>query len=202
MTNDDLEAAYAAPQVLHLLGRVVSESDPDRAVIEPWAAAVNGPILDVGSGTGRWSGRLAQLGHDVSGLEPVESLVQLSRRTFPGVLFQRGWIVDLAGSEQRWAGILAWYSLIHLDAQQLPAALAILRGVLEDNGTLLMSFFSGPRLMPFEHPVATAYLWPMDAMRRALVAARFQVTDQHWDPGRPHAMISARARSSGGHSSG
>ena len=187
--------------MLHLLGTVVSESDPDRAVIEPWAATVNGPILDVGSGTGRWSGRLAQLGHDVSGLEPVESLVQLSRRTFPGVRFHRGWIADLAGSEQRWAGILAWYSLIHLDAQQLPAALAILRGVLEDNGTLLMSFFSGPRLMPFEHPVAPAYLWPMDAMRRALVAARFQVTDQHWDPARPHAMISARARSSGGHSS-
>lgn len=195
MTNDDLEAAYAAPQVLHLLGTVVAESDPDRAVIEPWAAAVSGPILDVGSGTGRWSGHLAQLGHDVSGLEPVESLVQLSRRTFPRVLFHRGWIVDLAGSEQRWAGILAWYSLIHLDAQQLPAALAILRGLLEDNGTLLMSFFSGPRLMPFEHPVAMAYLWPMDAMQRALIAAGFQVTDQRWDPGRPHAMISAHARS-------
>ena len=58
-----------------------------------------------------------------------------------------------------------------------------------------MSFFSRPRLMPFEHPVAMAYLWPMDAMQRALIAAGFQVTDQRWDPGRPHAMISAHARS-------
>src|SRR5690606_36335207 len=97
MANHDLEAAYASPQVLHLLGTVVADSDPDRTVIEPWAAAVGGPILDVGSGTGRWTGRLAQLGHDVSGLEPVESLVELSRRTFPGVSFRRGWIADLAG---------------------------------------------------------------------------------------------------------
>ncbi len=193
MANDDLEAAYGSPQVLHLLGAVVAESDPDRAIIEPWAAAIKGPILDIGSGTGRWTGHLAQRGHDVSGLEPVESLVQLSRQTFPGVSFRHGSIADLAGSEQRWAGILAWYSLIHLDAQQLPAALAILRGVLEENGTLLMSFFSGPRLMPFNHPVATAYLWPMDNMKRALVATRFQVTAQHRDPATPHAMITACA---------
>lgn len=193
MTNEDLEAAYGSAQVLQLLGTVVAPSDPDRAVIEPWAATVDGPILDVGSGTGRWTGRLAQLGHEVSGLEPVASLVELSRRTFPTVPFRRGWIADLAGSQQRWAGILAWYSLIHLDAQQLPAALAILRGVLEDKGSLLMSFFSGPRLMPFAHPVASAYLWPMDDMERALVAARFQVTDRRSHADMPHAMISARA---------
>ena len=53
-----------------ILGAEISPDDPDRAVIEPWAAAVDGPILDVGAGTGRWTGHLARLGHTVEGLEP------------------------------------------------------------------------------------------------------------------------------------
>ena len=46
--------AYGSPEVdiEGILGAEISPDDPDRAVIEPWAAAVDGPILDVGAGTG------------------------------------------------------------------------------------------------------------------------------------------------------
>ncbi|ORI20255.1 class I SAM-dependent methyltransferase [Rhodococcus sp. 1168] len=62
-----------------MLGSEVSTADPDRAVIEPWADTVEGRILDVGSGTGRWAGHLASLAHDIGGLEPVERLVDVAR---------------------------------------------------------------------------------------------------------------------------
>lgn len=41
--------AYGSPEVdiEGILGAEISPDDPDRAVIEPWAAAVDGPILDV-----------------------------------------------------------------------------------------------------------------------------------------------------------
>lgn len=192
---DEIEKAYgsASNNVEHLLGRTVAPGDPDRAIIEPWAHTVSGPILDVGSGTGRWTGQLAGLGHDITGLEPVERLVHAAREAHPGVEFCRGSIQDLAQTHRVWAGILSWYSVIHLSPAELPAALAILRSVLQDEGTMLMSFFAGTHLAPFNHPVAPAYRWPMDDMTRVLADAGFEVTAQHWDPGAPHAWITARA---------
>lgn len=61
---DEVERAYGSETtpVEHILGREVTPDDPAPQVIEPWAATVSGPILDGGSGTGRWTGHLANLG--------------------------------------------------------------------------------------------------------------------------------------------
>ncbi len=176
-----------------MLGAEVSAADPDRAVIEPWADTVEGRILDVGSGTGRWAGHLAGLGHVVEGLEPVEQFVEIARKAHPAVRFRLGAIADLAEADDRWAGILAWYSLIHMGPDDLPDALATVRSVLEDGGTMLMSFFSGPHLEPFEHPVATAYRWPLPDMTRVLGQAGFEVIGERWDERTPHAIMLTRA---------
>ncbi|QCB49693.1 class I SAM-dependent methyltransferase [Rhodococcus sp. PAMC28707] len=195
MSTDEVRDAYDAnaQNVVKMLGSKVSTTDPDRAVIEPWADTVRGRILDVGSGTGRWAGHLASLGHPIDGLEPVERLVDIARTANPAVTFQLGTIDDLAGSDDRWAGILAWYSLIHLGPDHLPNALATLRSVLEDDGTMLMSFFSGLRLEPFDHPVVTAYRWPLPDMARALNQAGFEVISERWDGPAPHAIMLVRA---------
>jgi SAM-dependent methyltransferase len=195
MSMDEVKHAYAARarDVTEMLGAEVSDADPDRVVIEPWADTVKGRILDVGSGTGRWAGHLASLGHDIDGLEPVEQFVDIARKAHPAVLFRLGAIDDLADSDDRWGGILAWYSLIHLGPDDLPNAIATLRSVLEDDGTMLMSFFSGPRFEPFNHPVATAYRWPLPDMARALNQAGFEVIGERWDGRAPHAIVLARA---------
>ena len=194
MAPDDVANAYESPHfdAEAMLGTVVSDRDPDRDLIEPWAKQVNGPILDIGSGTGRWAGHLATLGHDVVGVEPARKLVDLARRAHPGVEFRHGALHDLRGSEQRWAGLLAWYSLIHMGPDELPEALLILRHVIEEDGSLLMSFFSGPRLESMDHPVATAHRWPVPEMAHVLEQAGFEMTEQHWSPGRPHAHLLAR----------
>lgn len=198
MATDEVAQAYAAKAagLADMLGAVVSDRDPDRGVIEPWAETVSGRILDVGAGTGRWSGHLAALGHAIEGLEPVDQFIEIARRTHPSVAFRHASLADLAGTGERWSGILAWYTLIHLGSDQLPAALAILREILVEDGSLLVSFFSGPRLEAFDHPATTAYLWPMKDMIRAIEQAGFEVIDQQWDPRSPHANITALARAS------
>ena len=198
MAIDEVTQAYGAKAagLADMLGAVVSDRDPDRGVIEPWAETVSGRILDVGAGTGRWSGHLAALGHAIEGLEPVDQFVEIARRTHPGVVFRHASLADLAGSGERWSGILAWYTLIHLGPDELAAALATLREVLAEDGSLLVSFFSGPRLEAFDHPATTAYRWPMKDMIRAIEQAGFEVTDQQWDPRSPHANITALARAS------
>lgn len=195
MATDDVSQAYSSqdfnPEAM--LGTTISDDDPDRALIEAWAADVGGAILDVGSGTGRWTGHLAGRGHTVEGLEPATRLVELARRSHPLVTFHHGSVADLSGSPKRWAGILAWYSLIHMGPKEMTEALVSLRSVVEDGGVLLMSFFSGPRLEPMQHPVATAYRWPLPDISQALERAGFQVAGSHWDPQFPHAHLTAKA---------
>jgi SAM-dependent methyltransferase len=196
MATDEVTRAYGskAAGLADMLGAVVLAGDPDRGVIEPWARTVSGRILDVGAGTGRWSGHLAALGHAVEGLEPVDQFVEVARRTHPSVMFRHASLSDLVGSDERWSGILAWYSLIHLGPDGLPTALTTLREVLEEDGSLLLSFFSGPRLEAFPHPVTTAWRWPMKDITQAIEEAGFEVADQQWDPRSPHTNITALAR--------
>ncbi|MCK9514864.1 MAG: class I SAM-dependent methyltransferase [Ottowia sp.] len=196
MATDEITQAYGAKAagLADMLGAVVSPGDPDRGVIEPWAGSVCGRILDIGAGTGRWSGHLAALGHAVEGLEPVDQFVRIARRAHPTVVFRHASLSDLVGSRERWSGILAWYSLIHLGPDQLPTALSTLREVLNEDGSLLVSFFSGLRLETFPHPATTAYRWPMKDMTRAIEQAGFEVIDQQWDPRGLHANITAVAK--------
>lgn len=142
------------------------------------------------------SGHLANLGHRVEGLEPAARLVEVARAELPSVVFHQGSINALTECQSRWAGILAWYSVIHMGPEELPEALAVLRSALEDDGSLLMSFFAGPALQPFNHPVTTAYRWPMQQMAAALAEAGLEVSDQHWDPPAPHAYMIAEVPTS------
>ena len=197
MADDDVSKAYSSPSfdAQAMLGTTVSANDPDRRLIESWARGIDGVILDVGAGTGRWAGHLTGLGHEVEAVEPATRLVELARRTHPSVTFHHGAIADLVDCPKRWAGLLAWYSLIHMGPEELPDALVALRMAVEDGGGLLMSFFSGPYLEPMPHPVATAYRWPLDELARVLETAGFQVIDSHGDPWVPHTHLTAEARS-------
>lgn len=194
-TTNTIAAAYGSPRlnIERILGTEVSLADPDRAIIEPWAATVNGPILDVGSGTGRWTGHLAQLGYAVEGLEPAGRLVKQARTNHPSVTFHHTGIENFGHSTTRWAGILAWYSVIHMGPEQLTEALAVMHKLLDDDGTLLLSFFTGPRRETFDHPIATAYRWPIPDMVRALTSTGFTVTTQHTAPSGIQAHICAVA---------
>lgn len=200
MTTSDVADAYGsrAHGLAEMLGTEVSPADPDRAIVEPWAAGVTGRILDVGSGTGRWAGHLAALGHRVDGLEPAAEFVKIARRAHPGVEFFLASVSDLASPDhelggRRWSAILAWYSLIHLPPEQMLGALTTLQRALTDGGSLLISYFTGPRLEPFDHPVTLAYRWPTQAMADELHRAGFTVTGQTAHPGGMHASITARA---------
>lgn len=99
--------------------------------------------------------------------------------------------LDEPESAGRWSGILAWYSLIHLAPGEMPAALTTLRRALTADGSMLVSFFTGPRLEAFDHPAAPAYRWPASTLADALIAAGFVVTGQRTHPGGQHASVSA-----------
>ena len=55
------------------------------------------------------------------------------------------------------AGILAWYSLIHTPPAHLTSTLTEFYRLLIPGGSLLLGMFLGEHGLPFTHAVTTAY---------------------------------------------
>ncbi|ATG55221.1 methyltransferase [Brachybacterium ginsengisoli] len=192
-------SAYSAraQEYADLLGSMEAMSPTDERTILDWAGTVRGPLLDAGCGPGHWTAHLAARGHDARGMDPVPEFVEIAQRAHPGIPYSLGTFADLAQRPGSWGGILAWYSLIHLEPSAVPETLATLHDALAPGGALLMGFFDGPRQEAFDHAVAPAQHWPLDLISELVEQAGFEVLDsqRRQDPGsRPHGAISARRR--------
>jgi hypothetical protein len=75
-------------------------------------------------------------------------MVEAARREHPGLRFMPGSMTDLDLADGSMAGLLAWYSLIHVPDAELPGVLAHFARVLRPGAPLLLAFHvgDGPRL--------------------------------------------------------
>src|SRR5215218_10458398 len=76
----------AANPALHLEGPFVAELF---AGLEP------GRALDAACGTGRQAAALAELGHDVVGVDATEAMLERARERVPGAEFRLGLLTEL-----------------------------------------------------------------------------------------------------------
>ncbi|WP_022892302.1 class I SAM-dependent methyltransferase [Agromyces subbeticus] len=182
-------------EYISLLGSVADTHELDSELITRWAEPLAGRVLDAGCGPGHWSDHLRQLGHEVEGVDLTPAFVGRAGERFPGVAFRVASFDDLGAPDAGLAGILAWYSLIHLEPERVPSALDEFARCIAPGGSLLLGFFDGASIEPFPHKVVTAYFWPPTAMAERLEAAGFMIEEVHTrtDPGRrPHAATVAR----------
>jgi SAM-dependent methyltransferase len=197
--TQSVQRAYSllAEQYINLLGSVEHVHPDDLGLIGRYLAQASGPVLDLGCGPGHLTGFLRSLHADVTGIDLVPEFIAHARSTHPGVRFEVGSMVDMERPAGSVAGVLAWFSLIHLDPRQVDGVLATIRGVMAPGGAFVVGFFDGAELEPFEHKVVTAYRWPVDEMARRLVLAGFvEVERLHRAQDgerRPYAAIVARA---------
>ncbi|MFD1721370.1 class I SAM-dependent methyltransferase [Amnibacterium endophyticum] len=170
-------------------------SAEDRAVIAGWAAGVRGRVLDAGCGPGHWSAFLRDRGVQVEGVDATEAFVAHAARAHPGVPFRQGDLRMLELPPASLGGVLAWFSLIHLDPAEVPAVLSRFADALVPGGALLIGFFAGPSLRTFDHRVVTAWAWPPEQLADAVRAAGFDAlrTASRTQPnGRVVAELTAR----------
>lgn len=187
-----------AAEYAELFGTMATVADEDRLLVETWAHRVGGSLGDVGCGPGHWTAHLHSLGHDATGIEPVQEFVAHAHRVHPQVRVEPGSFQTLPAAA--FDGILAWYSIIHTPPPEVPLLLRHAHRALRPGGSLLLGFFSGDRLEPFEHAVTTAWSWPPTELMRLLTAAGFAVSDggTRQDPGaRRHGWIEAAHASTG-----
>lgn len=171
----------------------------DLQLVMTWASCVEGPLLDAGCGPGHWTAHLAGQGMDVRGVDQVPAFIDHARSSHPEVPFTLGSIDALADPADTYGGVLAWYSLIHHDPSTIRRPLDEFARVLRPGGHLLVGFFLGDTLEPFDHAIVTAYRWPADLLAQELEAAGFDVIETHTRTAgsgtpRPHGAIVARLK--------
>ncbi len=151
-------------------------ADPrDLETITAWAATCDGPVLDAGCGPGHWTAALARRGVEVAGVDLSAEFLEHARRRYPALSFQSADVRRLPSGDGTWAGVLAWFSLIHLQPTEVATVLGEFHRVLFPGGRVLLGFFMGEGDEPrsFAHQVAPAWAWPPAWVERELVTAGF-----------------------------
>jgi SAM-dependent methyltransferase len=188
-----------AQQYIDLSDGTWPDDEEDTALVLRHLVGLSGPVLDLGCGPGHWTARLQALGADVTGVDLVPEFVAHARATHPHSSFRLGSMTELDVPDRSVAGLLSWYSTIHLPPAQLSGVLAEFRRLLAPSGVLVLGFFdSEDDVAAFDHTVFTAYRWPVDVFAEHLVAAGFVELErrQHQVPGRAdrrYAAVAARA---------
>lgn len=162
-------AAYdaVAADYARLLPDLTAETPLDRAVLAAFAEMVDRSgddlVADVGCGTGRLAAHLSRSSLRILGLDPSPGMVATARSAYPDLEFSVADARALPVRSGSLAGVLAWYSLIHLPTDELPEVFAEFARVLRPGAPVLVAFQSGEaervvRPTSYGRPVALTYV--------------------------------------------
>jgi SAM-dependent methyltransferase len=117
----------------------------DRTLLDEVADEADGlgPVCDLGCGPGHIACYLHDRGADVRGIDLSPRLVDQARRLNPGIQFEVADMRSLPVPDASFAAVVAFYSMIHLESEQIGEAAREVRRVLRPGGALLASFHRG-----------------------------------------------------------
>lgn len=102
-----------------------------------------GPVADVGCGPGYVTAYLHDVGVDVFGIDLAPEMIALARRDYPHLRFEVGTMTELDLADDSVAGIVAFWSVIHVPDHAVPGVFEEFRRVLRPDGLLLIGFHVG-----------------------------------------------------------
>ncbi|KYF58369.1 hypothetical protein BE08_03270 [Sorangium cellulosum] len=156
----------------------------DRELLDRFAREVagRGPVCDMGCGPGHVAAYLASRGVEALGVDLSPEMVAHAQRLSPGIPFRQGDMLSLDVGDGAWAGIAAFYSIIHVGRQDVVRALRELRRALRDGGALLLGFHGGQEVVHldswWEQPVSVDFtFFEPDEMTGYLKTAGFAVEE-------------------------
>lgn len=117
----------------------------DRQLLDRFAASVReiGPACDMGCGPGHVTRYLHEHGVQICGIDLSPGMVERARILNPGIEFRAGDMMALAEADGVYAGIAAFYSLIHIPRGDMVRTLRQLHRVLLPGGLMLLAFHIG-----------------------------------------------------------
>jgi ubiquinone/menaquinone biosynthesis C-methylase UbiE len=117
----------------------------DCRLLDRFAESVrnSGIACDLGCGPGHLARYLHGRGIQVCGMDLSTGMVERARRLNPGIEFNQGDMRTLPVRDNTWAGIAAFYAIVHLPLPDLDRSLREMMRVLAPGGRLLLSFHIG-----------------------------------------------------------
>ena len=165
----------------------------DRQLLDNLAErlANKGVICDMGCGPGHVARYLHERGADVMGIDLSDRQVEQARRLNPGIKFRQGNMLSLDIPDGAWAGIAAFYSIIHIPRPEVISALRELKRTLQPGGLLLLAFHIGDEVVHLDEwwgePVCADFIFFMpDEMAGYLETAGFVVEESIERPPYPN----------------
>jgi ubiquinone/menaquinone biosynthesis C-methylase UbiE len=156
----------------------------DRQLLDRFAKSVRnlGSVCDMGCGPGHVARYLHEHGVKVCGVDISTEMVKRARRLTPGVEFRQGDMMALDIPDETCAGVVAFYSIIHIPRTDVVRALRELRRVLQPGGLLLLSFHIGNDTIHLDdwwgHQVCIDFFFFQSAeMASYLTSAGFEIEE-------------------------
>ncbi len=154
----------------------------DRALLDYFAAQVSahGTIADIGCGPGQIGNYLHKRGLKVVGIDLSPQMVAIAQQIHQELIFQQGSMLALDAADNTWAGIVAFYSLIHIQPADVPRALGEFLRCLQPGGLLLVAFHLGQDIVHLDEwwgqDVSLDFrFFTWDTIERAILAAGFEI---------------------------
>lgn len=154
----------------------------DRLLLDQFAERVRGlgRVADIGCGPGHVARYLNDRGVEVVGIDLSPRMLECARGLHPNIVFQQADMEALPVPDEAWAGILAFYSLIHVPRDRVVATLREFRRVLQPRGLLLLAFHVGAEVVHLDewlgHRISVDFVFfQSDEVEGYLRAAGFDV---------------------------
>jgi SAM-dependent methyltransferase len=142
-TSYDTDASGYAEKVHGLLDRSPYLRMSLALFAELVRASGGGPVADVGCGPGYVTRHLHDLGVNAFGIDLSPNMIAIARRDYPDLRFEVGTMTHLDLADHSVAGVLAFWSVIHVPDHSVPGVFEQFRRVLRPGGPLLVGFHVG-----------------------------------------------------------
>ena len=140
----DLVASEYANRIVHEL----DHKPFDRLFLDDFAGMIPaGKVLDLGCGPGHVGRYLSDKGMSIVGLDISEAMLKIARDLNPGIEFERGDMRKTGFADRSFAGVVAFYSIIHFAPGDLPTVFAEVRRILIPGGVLALAFHVGSHVL-------------------------------------------------------
>jgi SAM-dependent methyltransferase len=143
----DLQASYdiVAEEYARRIGRELDDKPFDRVLLDRFAARMvgQGDVWDLGCGPGHVARYLHDRGVTIAGFDLSGDMVACARLLNPEIRFEQGDFRQLPVPDHSWAGIIALYSIIHLQGEDVAPTLAEWRRIVRPGGSLLLAVHLG-----------------------------------------------------------
>ena len=177
---DEIAATYTERIFTELAGKPL-----DRHLLNRFAEDVrdHGLVADLGCGPGHVARYLHEHGVRMLGMDLSPRMIDGARKLSPDIEFRVGDMRALELADGALAGIVAFYSLIHIGEGEMGPTLRELRRVLAPGGLLLVAFHIGEETVHRDelwgHAVSLDFRFLMPSpMVARLAAAGFLVMER------------------------